>query len=156
MKDSKKNIWLICFVIACVVILALASFIIFDKVKGTLTKSKSTTADTEDSSISIRVDEDLSMKGKVENLEDVSFGHVRITQYNGKTRISVMLNNESKDKAIEAKTLTINLLDKDGAVIAKGTTEMKEIKENLRYTNVDLEMDMPNLELVYNIQIIAE
>ena len=89
----------------------------------------------------IRVDEDLSVDGKVENLENVRWHNARIMQNDEKIEVSIMLNNESKDKKIEAKTLTVRLLNKEGKEIASKDVKMNEISDNYGYTDIEAEFE---------------
>ena len=89
----------------------------------------------------IRVDEDLSVDGKVENLENVRWHNARIMQNDEKIEVSIILNNESKDKKIEAKTLTVRLLNKEGKEIASKDVKMNEISDNYGYTDIEAEFE---------------
>lgn len=163
MENNKKNICKIGFIILTYIVLIgiiIALSIYISKLNNeNLTKEEkieSLQNKDEDIYKKIRLNEDLSTDGEVENLENVRWRDARIMQNDDKLELSIMLNNELKDKKIEAKTLTVKLLDKQGKEIASKDFEMKEISDNYGYTNIELTFDIPEPIIVYDIVISAK
>lgn len=161
--NNKKNICKIGFIILTYIVLIgiiIALSIYISKLNNdNLTKEEkleSVQNKDEDIYKKIRLNEDLSTDGEVENLENVRWRDARIMQNDDKLELSIMLNNELKDKKIEAKTLTVKLLDKQGKEIATKDFEMKEIPDNYGYTNIELTFDTPEPIIVYDIVISAK
>ena len=158
LKELTKNIWFDCFVAACVVILILIISIIVNRQKNTNALPKESAEQTENSKIEdnfIRIDEDLSMMGRVKNLDNVSWGSARISQHDGQAELFVMLNNESEKDKVESTELKVNLLNKKGKVIATKTTTIDGIAANYGYKDLELTFDMSEAEIVYDVQIVA-
>ena len=157
---EKERIWQIICLILVVIIIGLSVYTFGFKntnnTNNTDNKYNATNSTEESDYRRIRIDEDLSTDGKVENLENVRWNNARITHTDGKLELSIMLNNELKDKKIEAKTLTVKLLDKAGKEIATKDFKMKEIKDNYGYTDIDLTFDIAEPVIIYNISIIAK
>lgn len=157
---EKERIWQIICLILVVIIIGLSvytfGFKSINNTNNTDNKYKASNSIEENDFRRIRIDEDFSTDGKVENLENVRWNNARITHTDGKLELSIMLNNESKDKKVEAKTLTVKLLDKAGKEIATKDFEMKEIKENYGYTNIELTFDIPEPIIVGDIEITAK
>lgn len=154
---KKERIWQIICLILVVIVIGLSVYTFgFKNTNNIDNKNNATNSTEENDNRRIRIDEDLSIDGKVENLENVRWSNARITHTDGKLELSIMLNNESKDKKVEAKTLTVKLLDKAGKEIATKDFEMKEIKDNYGYTNIELTFDIAEPVIIYNISIIAK
>ena len=154
---KKERIWQIICLILVVIVIGLSVYTFGFKNTNNIDNKNNATNSTEENDYSmIRIDEDLSTDGKVENLENVRWSNARITHTDGKLKLSIMLNDELKDKKIEAKTLTVKLLDKAGKEIATKDFEMKEIKDNYGYTNIELTFDIAEPVIIYNISIIAK
>lgn len=159
MKDKK---WLICFIVSLIIIFIMAIYILNIKLDKKIGKNNSNTGkastseNMDDTFRHIRVDEDLSTDGKIEGIEDVRWSNARIMQDENKAEVSIMLNNESKEKKIEARDLTVKLLDRKGNVIASKDTHMNEISENYGYTDLDLDFELNDYVVIYDIKIIAK
>ena len=154
---EKEKIWQIICLGLVVIIIGLSVYAFgFKNTNNFDTKYNAMNSIDENDYRRIRIDEDFSTDGKVENLEDVRWNNARIVQSDGKLELSIMLNNELKDKKIEARTLTVKLLDKAGKEIATKDFEMKEIKDNYGYTNIELIFDIPELVIVGDIEITAK
>ena len=158
LKELTKNIWFDCFVAACVVILILIISIIVNRQKNTNALPKESAEQTENSKIEdnfVRIEEVLSMMGRVKNLDNVSWGSARISQHDGQAELFVMLNNESEKDKVESTELKVNLLNKKGKVIATKTTTIDGIAANYGYKDLELTFDMSEAEIVYDVQIVA-
>ena len=162
MEKKSNEIWKIGFIVSIIVIIILVTYIIIkyldnqsenkETAKSTLTSGSSDESGFRD----ITINEDLFTDGTIENLENVRWSNARIMQRDNKMEVSIMLNNESKEEKIPARTLTINLLNKNGKKIATKDVEMKEIDANYGYTDLDLEFDIEDVEIIYDIQIVAK
>ena len=170
MKE-KVNIWKLCFIISIIVIVVLLIWILNLKQDKKVTKnqtrsntssstSQSAKKDSEDEEYNdmkqIRINEDFSKDGTVENLENVRWTNANIMQFDDEMDIDIMLNNESQTEKINATTLTVKLLDKQGKVIKEQDVEMKEIPSNYGYTTLNLKFDISEVMIIYDIKIIAK
>ena len=165
MKKGTMNIWKYCFIIACVVIVVLA-INLYSKNKinndssvkannGTSVKSGKIRYGNQDYS-GITLEEDLSIFGEIENLEDVRFDNVRISQYGGNAVINITISNDNPEKKIEDKQLKIELLDIDGNVLAEGNGHIEELSKERNYANIDFTTSIPTPSVVFDIRIVAE
>lgn len=170
MKE-KTNIWKICFIISIIIILVLLIWILNLKQDKKVAKnhtgsntssstSQSVKKDAEDEEFNdmkqIRINEDFSKEGTVENLENVRWSNANIMQSDDEMDIDIMLNNESQTEKINATTLTVKLLDKQGNVIKEQDVEMKEIPANYGYTSLNLKFEITEVMIIYDIQIVAK
>ena len=170
MKE-KVNIWKLCFIISIIVIVVLLIWILNLKQDKKVTKnqtrsntssstSQSAKKDSEDEEYNdmkqIRINEDFSKDGTVENLENVRWTNANIMQFDDEMDIDIMLNNESQTEKINATTLTVKLLDKQGKVIKEQDVEMKEIPSNYGYTTLNLNFDITEVMIIYDIKIVAK
>lgn len=170
MKE-KSNIWKICFIISIIIILVLLIWILNLKQDKKVAKndtgsntssstSQSVKKDAEDEEFNdmkrIRINEDFSKEGTVENLENVRWSNANIMQSDDEMDIDIMLNNESQTEKINATTLTVKLLDKQGNVIKEQDVEMKEIPANYGYTSLNLNFEISEVMIIYDIQIVAK
>lgn len=158
---KKENVWQIISLVLVIIIIGLSvyTFVYKDnkKVENNENSIDTTTPGPGDLEYRrIRVDEDLSVDGKVENLENVRWHNARIMQNDEKIEVSIMLNNESKDKKIEAKTVTVRLLNKEGKEIASKDVKMNEIPDNYGYTDIKAEFENMEYAIIYNIELIAK
>ena len=160
---KKENIWQIICLVLVIIIIGLSVYAFgFKNTNNTNdtndidNKRNITNSIEEDGFRRIRLDEDFSTDGKVENLENVRWNNARIMQMDGKLELSIMLNNESKDKKIEARTVIVKLMDEAGKEIASKEVEMKEISDNYGYTNIDITYDVQEPTIIYDIKIIAK
>ena len=161
---EKEKIWQIICLVLVVIIIGLSVYAFGFRGNNNINKSNNQSNNqSSDNSISedernimIRLDEDFSVDGTIKNLENVRWNNARIMQMDGKLELDIMLNNELKDKKIEARTLTVKLLDKAGKEIATKDFEMKEIKDNYGYTNIELTFDIPDPVIVGDIEITAK
>lgn len=172
MEEKGNNMWKICTFISSIIIVILAGYIIATNVNvkkadnnkpidvnSTNIASNTTNVDsTEDDGLyrDIRIDEDLSLDGRIENLENVRWNNARIRQDAEKMEVSIMINNESQKEKVAARTLTVTLFDKSGKVIGTKDTQMKEIEANYGYTDLEMIFDIKEVTLVYNIKIVAK
>lgn len=170
MKE-KSNIWKLCFIISIIIIVVLLIWILNLKQDKKVTKnhtgsntssstSQSAKKDSEDEEYNdmkqIRINEDFSKEGTVENLENVRWSNANIMQFDDEMDIDIMLNNESQTEKINATTLTVKLLDKQGKVIKEQDVEMKEIPSNYGYTTLNLSFDITEVMIIYDIKIVAK
>lgn len=155
---KKENVWQIISIVLVIIIIGLSvyTFVYKDQKKEDIEDNTTSVTTEEDMFRRIRVDEDLSVDGKVENLENVRWHNARIMQNDEKIEVSIMLNNESKDKKIEAKTLTVRLLNKEGKEIASKDVKMNEISDNYGYTDIKAEFENMEYAVIYNIELIAK
>ena len=155
---KKENVWQIISIVLVIIIIGLSvyTFVYKDQKKEDIEDNTTSVTTEEDMFRRIRVDEDLSVDGKVENLENVRWHNARIVQDDEKIEVSIMLNNESKDKKIEAKTLTVRLLNKEGKEIASKDVKMNEISDNYGYTDIKAEFENMEYAVIYNIELIAK
>ncbi len=155
---KKENVWQIISIVLVIIIIGLSvyTFVYKDQKKEDIEDNTTSVTTEEDMFRRIRIDEDLSVDGKVENLENVRWHNARIMQNDEKIEVSIMLNNESKDKKIEAKTLTVRLLNKEGKEIASKDVKMNEISDNYGYTDIKAEFENMEYAIIYNIELIAK
>ena len=162
---NKSNIWKICSIISILVIIGLVIWNIClnkkiaenpSEAKEKLSQTAKTNEEEYDEEMKqIRINEDFSKNGTIENVENVRWSNANIMQYDDEMDIDIMLNNESQNETIAARTLTVKLLDKEGKVIKEQDVEMKEIPANYGYTNLDLHFDITEVMIIYDIQIVA-
>ena len=119
------------------------------------TAKNNTTADT-DNFKQIRINEDFSKDGTVENLENVRWNNANIMQFDNEMEISIYLNNESQTEVVPERQLTVNLLDKNGKVMYTQDVMMKEIAAEYGYTTIDLKFEIQEVAIIHDIQIIAK
>ena len=118
-------------------------------------KHRNISVEDEERIRNIRLDEDISSDGIIENLEGVRWNNARIFQNNGQLNFSVTINNESKDKKVKKQTLKVILLDKYGNEIIAKDLEMKEISKDYGYTNIQFTAEMKELVIIDDIKIVA-
>ena len=168
MKDKSK-VWMICFIISVIIIIGLVIWILnisLDKKiadnssassTGSSTSQRGTTdSDGLDDMRRIRINEDFSKEGTVENLKNVRWSNANIMQSDNEMDIDIMLNNESEKEKVKATTLTVKLLDKQGKVIKSKDVKMEEIPAKFGYTTLNLKFDITDLMIIYDIQIVAK
>lgn len=150
------------FKIILVVIVLIIVFIIGMLIGKNLLQSNSNKENKNISNIeedefkNIRINEDFSKDGYIENLDNVRWNNARITQYDEEMEISITLNNDLEIEKIESRTLTVNLLDKEGKIIYTKDVEMEEIPENYGYTFLELKFEIEEPIIIYDVQIIAK
>ena len=163
MKDNSK-IWMICFIVSVIIIIGLLIWILNIKLDKKTAENKFeantkiSTSDNQDydDMKRIRINENFSKEGTVENLENVRWNNANIMQYDDEMDIDIMLNNESENEKIEATTLTVKLLDKQGKVMKEKDIEMEEIPANYGYTSLNLNFEISEVCIIYDIQIVAK
>ena len=99
--------------------------------------------------------EDFSKIEEVKNLSNVVWNSVRITQIENKMEVNVLLNNQSKDKKVEETNLTVNLYDRNGNVVLTKDAKMPELKANYGTATLNLEFDIDDIMIIYDVQVIA-
>lgn len=99
--------------------------------------------------------EDFSKIEEVENLSNVVWNSVRITQIENKMEVNILLNNQSKEQKAEEANLTVNLYDKSGKVVLTKDVKMPEIKANYGTATVNLEFDIEDIMVIYDVKVIA-
>ena len=104
----------------------------------------------------IRLNEDISKEGKIENIENIRWNSAKINQFDDEMEITIDIEKELKNQKVESKILTINLLDKEGKIIATKDVQMEEIPEDKNYIRVKIEFEVEEPILIYDIQIIAK
>lgn len=153
---NKKNI--IISIIVLVILLLIIIFVINSNNNDNkeVTNNKEETENKIDRTINIRINEDFSKDGRVENLENVRWHNANIIEYDDKMEIDIMLNNEEKDKKIPATTLTVNIYNEDNKIIYTKDVEMEEIPDNYGYTDLNLEFDIDEIVIIKDIEIVAK
>ena len=163
MDYKKKNIWIIGGIIFSYIVLLAIIIVLAINLSNTNKKENNTSvksnvssgSDEEEEFKNIRINEDYSTDGRIENLEDVRWNNARIIQNDGQMEFSVMLNNESKDKKIGKQNLKVILLDKAGKEIVSKDVNIKGIDANYGYTDIEFTIDMKELVIVDEIKIVA-
>ncbi len=154
---NKLNLWKIFIVILIVIVLIYVMVINFSKKNNNNSNNKNqTSTQTSEKYRMIRIDEDLLVEGTVEGIEDLRWDNARITQYDNKIEVYIMLTSISEVEKIPARKLDVKLIDKSGKVIATKEAEMQEIAEMFGYTTLELVFDTSEKEVVYDIQIVAK
>ena len=161
-KLDKKNIWIIGGIIfsyivllAIIIVLAINLSNTNKKENNIAVKSNVSSESNEEEFKNIRINEEYSTDGRIENLEDVRWNNARIIQNDGQMEFSVMLNNESKDKKIGKQNLKVILLDKAGKEIVSKDVNIKGIDTNYGYTEIEFTNDIKELVIVDEIKIVA-
>lgn len=144
--NKKLLIGVIIIVLIIVVIAAVNIFRAKDNSKGKI---------PEEQLKAINFYEDFNKVETVKNLNNVVWNSVRITQIENKMEVNIQLNNTSKDEKIDATNLTVNLFDKNGKVIFTKNAPMQEIEANYGTTLLNLEFDIEDFVVIYNVQVIA-
>ena len=159
--QNKNNIWKIFSIVAIIIIVILIICIILISSKSSEASSNKTnetpktttnTAKHNDDMIRISLDEDFSKDGT----ENVRWSDARIRQYDNEMEISIMLNNDSETEVIEARTLEMVLLDKEGKQIIAKDIEMGEIPAKYGYTTLETTIENVEPLLVYDVQLKAK
>ena len=141
------------------IILLIVAFIagfFFGKLGNSSEKPTKTTSNDFTDFKQIRLNEDFTKEGTVENLENVHWNHVSIMQFDNELEVSLTLDNMSETEKIEARELTVHLLDKKGNVIISKDVQMPEIAENYGYAMLDFECEIEELMIIEDIQIKAK
>lgn len=162
-KTTKKIIIVISIILSIVLIYFLIQANLKDNQQNNNTVQKTNTKEKEfsspsiedDENIMIRVDQTLDKDGKVQNLEGVRWRNARIMQNDNKMEISIDLNN-MEDVEIPSKTLQINILDKNKKIVLSKKVQMEAMTSETLYAEIEIEFDIQEYFLVYDIQIIAE
>lgn len=150
MGKNKIRIILILIIIA---IILLVGYFLITKLKNN--ESQEQYLD-ENSLKIIVVTEEINKDGKIENLANASWNSARIKQQDGKMEVSINLNNNSETEKIEARILTVKLINKSKDIIATKDVRMEEIPEDYGYTTLDIEFEIKEEILIDDIQIIAK
>lgn len=150
---EKEKIWQIVCLILVIIIIGLAVYAFGFKSNSIIKKSGNNSSENEVRNI--RLDEEFSTDGKVENLENVRWNNARIMQNDGRLEFSLMLNNESQDKKIGKQKLKITLLDKTGKEIVSKDVSIKGIDSKYGYTDINFSVEMKELVIVNDIKIVA-
>ena len=158
-NDKKRLIIAVVIIIIAIVVLY---FLISSFGKNSENKtntnnnlSNNSNAEIDDGFKMIRVDQTLDKDGKVANLDGVKWHNARIMQNDDKMEISIDLNSET-EKEIEAKTLEVKVLDKNGKTVFTKELQMEKITKEKRYTIIEMEFDIEEYFVVYDIQISAK
>ena len=157
-KLDSKNIWIIggivlSYIVLLVVIIILA--VNLSNMNNRNDKSSNKVSSEEEVFKNIRLDEDFTTDGIIENLEGVRWNNARIMQNDGRLELSLMLNNESQDKKIGKQKLKVILLDKAGKEIVSKDVNLKGIDANYGYSDINFSIEMNELVIVNDIKIVA-
>ena len=159
MQKEQKNIWQICFIASCVVIVILIIWIITISGNGNnkVNSSKNSVIRYGEQNYSnIKVEEEISDSGDIENLENMRWENVRITQNDGTAEVSMTIRNDNPEQKIENKHLKIELLDIDGNILAEGHGDITELTNSNNFTEINFSAGIPSPELIYNLRVVAE
>ena len=155
MKQNSEKFWQICSLILAMIVVVLTVCIVIGN-KGDTSERETTTPEQPNLFMNFKLSEEFIGDGNIENLEDVIWSGAKLSQEQGKCKASMIILKTNEGKKIEAKELTIKLLDKDGNVIASKDTKMKEFSENSIYSNLDVQFDMSDYHIIYDIKITAK
>ena len=141
-NDKKRLIIAVVIIIIAIVVLyfLISSFWKNSENKTNTNNNSSNNSNTvteDDGFKMIRVDQTLDKDGKVANLDGVRWHNARIMQNDDKMEISIDLNSET-EKEIEAKTLEVKVLDKNGKTVFTKELQMEKITKEKRYTKYTL------------------
>lgn len=161
--QAKNKLIIIISVIVIVIVLVIIYFLIQSNSKTSKKSYDSNnnileediTVSQEEKFRDIRLDEDLNIDDTIEGLENARYNHVRIMQYDSEMKISIDIDNESKDEKIPASELLINILDKEGKTILTKNVQMEEISNDYGYTRIELKFDIKEPLIIYDMEIIA-
>ena len=104
--------------------------------------------------VSIRFNEDISVDGTIEEIEDLRFNHIRIDEDDFSIRADFMLENMSEND-IEAQKLKVSFYNKEGKEILSKQIETQKIEAN-GYQSIKIEFEKENksdFELIYDVKI---
>ena len=155
MDFKSAKLWQIYSAIATVVVACLIVAIILVN-KGEETSSMVKENEEEESKTQIVLNEDLILTGTVENLNNVNFYYGRMLYQDKKAIAYIMLNNESDTEKVSPRTVTVELLNKQGKVIAKNDAQMGEISNDMGQTELMAEFDMAEPQIIYDLRITAK
>ena len=150
---EKEKIWQIVCLVLVVIIIGLAIYAFGFKSNSSTKKYGDNSSENEFRNI--RLEEEFSTDGKVENLENVKWNNARIMQNDGRLEFSLMLNNESQDKKIGKQKLKITLLDKTGKEIVSKDVSIKGIDSKFGYTDINFSVEMKEFVIVNDIKVVA-
>ena len=103
----------------------------------------------------IQISENLDNEGTIKNLQNVIWNHAMINQEDNSLDLELYIRNESKTEVIPETELTINIKDKDGKTILTQNAQIEEIESNYGYAVVDLNFEIDDFIIVYDIEVIA-
>ena len=151
-KENKiKIIIIVCSILILLGILFLMRINVGDKKNSNVIDETS----EEDKFRQIRIDEDLDTEGTVKNLQNARWNHVRINQEDNKLELELDITNDSKTEVIPSTELTVNVKDKAGKTILSKNVQMEEIKDDYGYTILELDFDINDYVIVYDLEVIA-
>ena len=151
-KENKiKIIIIVCSILILLGILFLMRINVGDKKNSNVIDETS----EEDKFRQIRIDEDLDTEGTVKNLQNARWNHVRINQEDNKLELELDIRNDSKTEVIPSTELTVNVKDKAGKTILSKNVQMEEIKDDYGYTILELDFDINDYVIVYDLEVIA-
>lgn len=162
MKKTNNNIWKMLFVIACIIILILVIVIIKNKDNSNGTNSSSSSSSQESSAIkrsNIRLSEDLSLMREIKGLGEskkVMCNDARIELSNGKAEVYLTLTNESEKETVENQKFEVSLIDKNNKVIDSKEVTVDKIDSNYGYADINMSFDVPEIQIIYNVQVTAK
>ncbi len=110
----------------------------------------------ENSNRQIVLNEDLVFSGEIENLKDVKYYYGRMLFQNNKTIAYIMINNETQAEKVEARTVVVELLNKQGQVVATSEAQMDEILGANGQVELTAEFDLKEPQIIYDIHITAK
>lgn len=159
-KSSKKILLIVALVIVVIAVLVIGIVVV-----NVLPKHDDTTGNNESNEINgedlaeqlkgVNFYEEFSKIESVKNLEDVVWNSIRITQIENLMQVSISLNNLSETAKVEATNLTVNLYDNEGNLAYSKEAQMEELSENYGTTMVELEFEIDDISLIYDVDVIA-
>ena len=106
---------------------------------------------------SIRFNEDISIDGTVEGIEDLRFNHIRIDEDDFSIRADFQLENMSEND-IEAQKLKVSFYNRERKEILTKEIEISKIEAN-GYQSINIEFEKEkesDFELIHDVKIFAK
>lgn len=161
MKKINETFWKTLSCVLAIIILVLVFALVKTPKKEKEKQSKNNLEaeeNIEESDITrnIRIDEDISKDGRIENLEHVIWNDASILQYDNRLEVNINLESELEEENIPSKELKIALYEKSGKLITEQKIKMEEIKAPYGHTNLKFEVEVNEPTIVYDMEISVE
>ena len=151
-----KNKWKLLAIIAVIIIIVLMIALILTNTNKNSDNSKiQINEEAEEEPIRIMLSEELNKEGVVDGLENVTWNHANMNQYDGHMDVFVDLRNNSAKDKVASKKLTITLLNKNGKEIASKEATMEEMDIN-GASNLQATFEAVDYVVVYDILVSAK
>lgn len=150
MDIKNTKIWQICSIILGIICIALIVGI------AIILQPKNISVDNKQEENITYLNEGFEIQGEIKNLKNVIYCFATILLENEKYTAYISVVNESDTKNVEATNTKVEFLNENGEVVATAEAELPEMEKGYTGAELKVEFDMPKVELIRDIRIVAE